>query len=79
VGYQTSMKIMELSRQPVVFSHSNPLGLVHHPRNITDEQIVACARMGGVIGINGIGILKRGNFLDHFFLKLRYKFSFSYC
>jgi len=26
-----------------------------------------------------IHTLKRGNFLDHFFLKLRYKFSFSYC
>ena len=60
VGHQTSMDIIELSKHPVIFSHSNPAKLVSHPRNITDEQILACAKKGGVIGINGIGI-----FLGH--------------
>src|SRR3990167_2681906 len=61
VGHQTSMEIIELSQYPVVFSHSNPTRLVNHPRNITDEQIVACAEKNGVIGINGIGIFLGNN------------------
>jgi membrane dipeptidase len=39
----------------VIFSHSNPDGVRSHVRNITNEQIRACARTGGVIAINGIG------------------------
>jgi membrane dipeptidase len=56
VGYKTSMEIIELSKSPIVFSHSNPAKLVNHPRNISDEQIKACKEINGVIGINGIGI-----------------------
>jgi membrane dipeptidase len=55
MGYLASMEAMETSTAPVIFSHSNPKGVKEHPRNITDEQIKACARTGGVIGINGIG------------------------
>ncbi len=50
-----SFDAIDISTQPVVFSHSNPKSLADHPRNITDEQIEACAKTGGVIGINGIG------------------------
>jgi membrane dipeptidase len=39
----------------VIFSHSNPSRLRQHARNISDEQIKACAQTGGVVGINGIG------------------------
>jgi membrane dipeptidase len=55
-GYRTTMEMMEVSNDPVIFSHSNPRALRDHRRNILDEQIVACARTGGVIGINGVGI-----------------------
>ncbi|MHC4108490.1 MAG: dipeptidase, partial [Planctomycetota bacterium] len=55
-GFLTSMEIMEISERPVVFSHSNVRALKDHPRNITDDQIEACARTGGVIGLSGIGI-----------------------
>jgi membrane dipeptidase len=55
-GYRSTMEVMEISQAPVVFSHSNPLGVWKHGRNIADDQIVACAATGGVIGINGIGI-----------------------
>jgi membrane dipeptidase len=55
------MDIIELSSHPVIFSHSNPASLVNHPRNIKDDQIVACANRGGVIGINGIGIFLGNN------------------
>jgi membrane dipeptidase len=55
-GYLTSMDVMALSAKPVVFSHANAQALRDHPRNIRDDQIDACARTGGVVGINGIGI-----------------------
>lgn len=55
-AYRTTMEAMEASTQPVIFSHSNPKALHKHGRNIVDEQIRACARTGGVVGINGIGI-----------------------
>jgi membrane dipeptidase len=47
---------MEYSRKPVIFSHSNPRRLRDHPRNIPDELITACARTGGVVNINGVGL-----------------------
>jgi membrane dipeptidase len=60
-SYRTTMEAMEISTAPVVFSHSNPVGRWDHPRNITDEQIKACAQSGGVIGINGLGIFLGDN------------------
>jgi membrane dipeptidase len=44
-----------LVRAPI-FSHSNARALFDHERNITDEQIRACARRGGYIGVNGVGM-----------------------
>jgi membrane dipeptidase len=46
--------VMQLSRRPVIASHSNCRALNPHPRNLTDEQIAAIAQSGGVIGINSI-------------------------
>lgn len=56
-GYHTSLEAMSLSESPVIFSHSNVYSLCPHPRNLKDEQIKACAETGGVIGINGNGVL----------------------
>lgn len=61
VGFKTSMEIMELSSAPVVFSHSNPIGMADHPRNISDTQINACGMINGVIGINGVGLFLGNN------------------
>jgi membrane dipeptidase len=55
-GLRTSMEAMEYSKYPVVFSHSNPRAMYNHERNITDEQIRACAATGGVIGVVGLGL-----------------------
>jgi membrane dipeptidase len=55
-GYRTSMDVFEVAEGPVVFSHSNPRALVDHERNIRDDQAKACARTGGVVGVNGVGI-----------------------
>ena len=53
-GRACSLDIMATSSQPVIFSHANPLALVEHGRNITDEQIKACAATGGVISPSGV-------------------------
>jgi membrane dipeptidase len=46
--------VINVSRAPVIASHSNCRALADHPRNLTDEQIRAVADTGGVIGINSI-------------------------
>jgi membrane dipeptidase len=53
---RTTLDIMAASSQPVIFSHANPLTLVDHGRNITDEQIRACAATGGVVCVTGIDV-----------------------
>jgi membrane dipeptidase len=53
-GRRCSLEIMEVSTQPVIFSHANPLALVEHGRNVTDEQIRACAATGGVVCVSGV-------------------------
>ncbi|MDH3449922.1 MAG: dipeptidase, partial [Gammaproteobacteria bacterium] len=52
-AYRTTMDLMNESSEPVVFSHSNPAAVWNHQRNISDEQIRACAATGGVVGLNG--------------------------
>jgi membrane dipeptidase len=53
-GRRCSLDIMAASTKPVIFSHANPLALQEHGRNITDEQIKACAKTGGVVCISGV-------------------------
>jgi|TARA_B110001450_G_scaffold97069_1_gene92157 membrane dipeptidase len=60
-SYRTSMDLVERSNTPVVFTHSNPTSIWPHQRNITDEQIKACAAKGGVIGLNGLAIFVGDN------------------
>ena len=42
---------LELSKDPVIASHSNVRRLCDHPRNLTDEQIAALIAKGGVMGL----------------------------
>lgn len=47
--------ILELSRAdgvPTIATHSNARALADHPRNLTDAQIAAIGRSGGVVGVN---------------------------
>jgi membrane dipeptidase len=55
-GRRCSLEIMAASSAPVIFSHSNPAALVDHGRNVTDEQIRACAATGGVVCVSGVSI-----------------------
>jgi membrane dipeptidase len=50
-GVRTSLEAIEFSSHPVVASHSNARGVCDSMRNLTDEQIVAIAESGGVIGV----------------------------
>lgn len=52
VGDVTSLEAVELSNEPVVFSHSNARSLCNNVRNKPDELIKALAEKGGVIGVN---------------------------
>jgi membrane dipeptidase len=55
-GRRCSLDIMAASSKPVVFSHANPLALVDHGRNVSDEQIKACAATGGVVCVSGVSM-----------------------
>jgi membrane dipeptidase len=54
-GRRSSLEAIELSEHPVIFSHSNAYAVCPHIRNISDEQIRACADRDGVIGVVGVG------------------------
>jgi membrane dipeptidase len=55
-SYRTTMDVMTQAKAPVIFSHSNAMGVWRHARNVRDEAIRACAATGGVTGVNGLGI-----------------------
>ena len=52
VGHMTAMETIKASKKPVTFSHANPRALCDHTRNKTDEELIAVAKTGGVIGAN---------------------------
>lgn len=52
-GRKTGLDAMEMATHPMIFSHSVADSVHPHFRNLTDEQIRACARIGGVIGMSG--------------------------
>jgi membrane dipeptidase len=52
VSDSTFWDVIATTMQPVIASHSSCRALAHHPRNLTDEQLRAIAKNGGVVGIN---------------------------
>jgi len=44
--------VIKYSKKPIVASHSNVKNICNHPRNLNDDQIIAIANSGGIIGIN---------------------------
>ena len=52
VSDATFRDVLATSTRPVIASHSSCRALAHHPRNLSDEQLRAIARNGGVVGIN---------------------------
>jgi membrane dipeptidase len=45
-------EVLEISLDPIIASHSCVHAICDSDRNLTDEQIMAIAKKGGVIGIN---------------------------
>lgn len=62
VGHRSTLEIIDRSTAPVIFSHSNPKALADNPRNISDEQIAACVRRGGIVGCVAWGplVMRKG-------------------
>jgi len=52
VSDSTFWDVIAVATKPVIASHSACRALAHHPRNLTDDQLRAIARTGGVVGIN---------------------------
>ena len=50
-------ELLALGNGPVLASHSNCRSLCSHPRNLTDRQLKALGRRGGVIGMNQVRFL----------------------
>ena len=65
--------VIDVATKPLIASHSNCRSLAGSMRNLTDDQIRAIAKNGGVIGMNSIDIFIRDNeteinvshFIDH--------------
>lgn len=63
--------VAQISRKPLLASHSNARSLCNSERNLTDNQIKAIACSGGLIGINSYGSFVNdtnptlSHFLDH--------------
>lgn len=73
-GARTASEALDYSRNPVIFSHSNPYGDNPHPRNVRDDLILACARKGGVFGLSGIGSFlgTKVNIVERLMRQVRY-------
>ncbi len=52
VADKTFWDALEVSRAPLIATHSNARALADVPRNMTNEMIVALAKKGGVIQVN---------------------------
>jgi membrane dipeptidase len=52
VADKTFWDALEVSRAPMIASHSSARAIAAHPRNMTDEMIKALAARGGVVHIN---------------------------
>jgi membrane dipeptidase len=60
VGLRSSLEALELTTKPPLFSHSTPKKFAPHDRNITDEQIRACAVKEGLVCLTGVGLFMDG-------------------
>ena len=72
-GDKTTLDALEVSKKPVLFTHTNARALSGHVRSKTDDALKKCAAQGGVIGITGVRMFVKGDepttvehYLDHF-------------
>ena len=53
VGRKTSLDALDFAQKPMFFSHSNANPVHRCFRNLDDDQVKACARTGGLVGVSG--------------------------
>ena len=54
-GHRTVMDAIACCTRPFIISHANVAALAPSYKNLADDQILACAGTGGVIGVSGLG------------------------
>jgi membrane dipeptidase len=59
-GDRTTLEAFEVSKKPVLITHSNCRALNPHPRTKTDEAIKAVGKAGSVMGITGVRMFVKG-------------------
>lgn len=52
VSDKTFYDTLSVSTKPVIASHSSCRSLANHPRNMSDDMLMALGRNGGVVGVN---------------------------
>lgn len=52
VSYQTMLDTLEITKAPVIFSHSSVYSLTMHERNVRDDVLLKVQKNGGVVCIN---------------------------
>ena len=57
---------LEVSEKPIVATHSNAGSVYDHPRNLTDRQLEALGRNGGVAGMHFLGMMLEKPTVEHF-------------
>jgi membrane dipeptidase len=57
---------LAVSEDPIVASHSNARAVFDHPRNLTDPQLKALAKNGGVAGMHFLGMMMAEPTVDHY-------------
>ncbi|MAH21701.1 MAG: hypothetical protein CMO12_02690 [Thaumarchaeota archaeon] len=77
VGYRTSLDVIEVSRDPVIFSHSAVWSICPHIRNVKDDQMTLVAEKDGVIGVPGATSFltsktRKGSTLDDYLKHVEY-------
>jgi membrane dipeptidase len=55
ISVESFHDLIEVSKAPIIASHSGCRALADHPRNLNDEQLKALARNGGVIQVVALG------------------------
>ncbi len=54
ISDESFFELIKASKAPIIVSHSSCRALAEHPRNLTDGQLVALAKNGGVIQITSV-------------------------
>ena len=63
VSDDTFYQAVQVSRAPVIASHSSSRSLTGHPRNMTDDMLQAVGRNGGVVMVNFYSAFIDANYL----------------